>query len=151
MGIAVSSCCMKKNYCHPKKLSVTIAGYSRLDVRTIMLKKYKTGVDNKAIDSAIFTYSGSEPAMANKKDTLDFADYATTSSTLDGIYTGNDWAIYMPSVRENYLITNILDSEHFSEKIRCTDNKSTCFNSIAHFTVNGLWTDSDILWIKKIK
>lgn len=150
-GIAVSSCCMKKNYCHPQKMDITISGYNRLDVHTIMIKKYKTGTFNKAIDSAFFTYAGNAPVVFNKKDTLPFSSYATTSSTINGIYAGNDWDIYLPSAREHYHITGITEEDHTFEKIKCTDHSSTCTNPINYFTVNNAWQKGGSLWIEKKK
>jgi hypothetical protein len=150
-GMAFSSCCMKKNYCHSTKLSIIISGYNRLDVHTIIIKKYKAGITNKAIDSAIFTYAGNDPVVVNKKDTLQFTSYSTNSSTINGIYAGNDWAVYLPSARENYLITGIGEEDHTFEKIKCTDHSSTCFNPINYFTVNGAWKKDGVLWIEKKK
>lgn len=148
----LSACCKKKLYCNPDKLQIMIAGYNRLDVRNIMVKKYKIGDFKKALDSTTFVYTGSAPVVFNKKDTLDFKDYTTTSTTINGVYQGYDWDIYMAGAnRENYRVTFIVDSEHRSEMVKCGDDDTKCLNAVGHFVVNGEWRNGNTLWIEKKK
>ncbi|WP_276132219.1 hypothetical protein [Polluticoccus soli] len=151
--IVTTGCCKKKLYCNPDGLTIIITGYPRLDVRNIIVKKYATGNHRKALDSTTFIYSGTEPIVLNKKDTLVFKDYSTTSTTISGVYQGNDWDIYLPGTpgRENYRVTSIVDAEHRFEMIRCSDHDTKCLNPIGHFVVNDNWKQGDTLWIEKKK
>ena len=145
----ISACCKKKVYCTAENLKIAIAGHVRFDVRTITVKKYKIGEFNKALDSTIFTYTGTKPVIIGKRDTLYFTEYTSTSATLLGITQGFDWNVYIPSLRENYRISKLTDQGHLSEKVKCGDNDATCTNPLAHFVVNEVWTDGNQLWISK--
>jgi hypothetical protein len=153
LTLAAAGCCKKKLYCGPDSLKIIISGYPRLDIRNIIIKKYKIGDHKKALDSATFVYSGSAPMVLNKKDTLNFADYKSTSATITGIYPGNDWSVYLPGTpaRENYRVTSIFDAEHRFEMIRCGDHDTKCLNPIGHFVVNDTWKQGETLWIEKKK
>lgn len=151
--LGAAGCCKKKLYCSPDGLTIIITGYPRLDVKTLILKKYAVGNYKKAVDSATFIYSGTEPLTPNKKDTLIFSDYKANATSLTGVYQGFDWDIYLPGTppRENYRITSIVDAEHRFEMIRCGDHDTKCLNPIGHFIVNGTWTNGDTLWIERKK
>jgi hypothetical protein len=148
--LVAAGCCKKKLYCDNNKMNIVISGYSRSESRSLSIKRYKTGEYTKALDSGTLVYNKTLPALkAGEKDTLFLTDYISSAYAFTGIKPGNDWLIYLPALRESYLITTILDNEHRSELISCGDNSTRCLADVAHFSVNNQWMDGSTLWLIK--
>ena len=149
--LATAGCCKKKLYCQSGKMKVIISGYNRSESRSISIKRYKTGGDyTKALDSGTLVYNKTLPVLkAGQKDTLYLDDYFSSSYAFSGIKPGNDWLIYLPALRESYLITALFDDEHRSELVLCGDNSTTCTMEVTQYTVNNRWMDGNTLWLVK--
>ena len=133
-------------------MGIIISGYSRSESRSVSIKRYKTGEYTKALDSGTLIYNKTLPTLKpNEKDTLFLEDYISSSYAFTGIKPGNDWLIYLPAVRESYLITSLYDDEHRSELVKCGDNSTRCTAEVAHFTVNNQWMDGKVLWLIRSK
>lgn len=131
-------------------MNIVITGYSRSESRSVSIKRYKIGEHEKALDSGTLVYNKTLPTLkAGQKDTLWLNDYFSSSYAFTGIKPGNDWLVYLPAVRESYLITSVYDNEHRSEMVKCGDNSSTCVAEVSQFTVNNLWFNDNTLWLVK--
>lgn len=130
-------------------MKIAFVGFNRTESRLLMLKRYKLWEYDKVLDSAQLTYAGDQPYNPNKPDTLWLSEYKSDGLIRD-IYHGNDWQIIiLGSASRSYLITEINQSEHISELISCTDNKTTCENPMIYFKFNGDITDGSTLYIVK--
>lgn len=148
--LAATGCCKKKLYCDNGKMNIVISGYSRSESRTVSIKRYKTGDYTKALDSGTLVYNKTLPTLkAGEKDTLLLGDYLSSTYAFTGIKPGNDWLIYLPAVRESYIITTLFTDEHRSELVKCGDNSTRCTAEISHYSVNNQWCDGNVLWIVK--
>lgn len=145
-----SSCCEKKVYCTSAKLAFAFTGFPRSEVRSFTLRRY--GKDDQfgpVLDSAQFIYYGTAP-VTSRPDTLPFYEYRTVGN-LEGITSGNDWAIYLPATGKTYFITTIYDDGNKSQLVRCGDEFTTCTKAITNFSINSIWLDGGVLYIEKGK
>jgi hypothetical protein len=148
--VCLAGCCKKKQYCGHEKLDLTITGFYRSEVRTVWLKRYYwRRFDVKAIDSSLFSYSGNAPLpIGTKKDTISFSDYTRMSGQLTGIYHGNDWVLYFPSINRSITVTEITDEGKGSEMVKCGE-KDGCVNKTAGFYIGGDYWNGNHGYVQK--
>lgn len=147
----LSACCTKKEYCGSERIKVALVGFNRTESRLLLLKRNKQWNNDKTLDSAQLTYAGDQPYNPNKPDTLWLSEYRTNGIIRD-IYHGNDWHLSIQGTDKAYLFTDIIQSNHISEIISCTDNKTSCENPVISFKVNGNVSEGNTVYlIKTIK
>jgi hypothetical protein len=147
--LVVSGCCKKKLYCQSGIMKVAFVGYTRSETRSISIKRYELNKHDKAIDSGAFIYDGNRPTVNGKPDTLWLSEYQTGSYIFNGIKPGNDWQIYMPTIRATYMLRGLEDNGHRSILVKCRDEETTCTADLAHYYVNNIWMEGTTLYIKK--
>lgn len=129
-------------------MKIAFVGFNRTESRLLMLKRYKLWEYDKTLDSAQLTYTGDQPYNPNKPDTLWLSEYKSDGLIRD-VYHGNDWQITILGASRSYLITEIHQSDHLSELISCTDNKTSCENPMIDFKINGSVTEGNTVYIIK--
>lgn len=152
--VIAAGCCKKKLYCQSGNLTIAFVGYLRSESRSISVKRFELGGQfSKAIDSGSFIYGGTQPVNVKKPDTLWFSEYtvATSKYVFTGIKPGNDWQIYLPFLRETYILTGLGDDGNRSMLVKCNDDKTSCTADMANLYVNNVWAEGDTLYIVKTK
>lgn len=146
--LVLGSCCKKRAYCKYESLKIAFTGFNRSETRSVMLKRYpKDKIGGRALDSALFLYSGSKPVISGKPDTLWFSDY-TTNGNLDGVTPGNDWTLNLQGANKVYVFTLVADEGHTYEVVRCGKDDG-CINKTAHYFTEGTYYNSGTAYLKR--
>jgi hypothetical protein len=144
----LSSCCKKRVYCKAGELKIAFVGYPRSDIRAVSIRRYKTDVFNKALDSAQLNLNVNLPVVPNKKDTIWLSDYSTTGA-VKAVTLGNDWNLTLTATGENFRISSIGDQGNLYQIEKCSGKETDCTNGVSHFFSNGVWHESDTYYIQK--